>query len=463
MKLNPYYFILTGIVVMFIGGLWRIGPAGDQAYALLRFYAGICFWGAFLITFMQQRFAPEHRKYVYAFIGVLIYVGVISLPGFLEYFNFGGMRVHTALEFTKYGFVAFGLVLLTFDHKQIEMVLKFLIAGSIVLFICMLPFTDAQAAAEALSRRDAVAIAEEEAGGSAGVYQSLMSLTALYCTLALAVFSLKIGNIWRLLAVGSLACVLFTALYYSKRASLLDLTVTIGLFITVLGILSPRFPGVKKFQLLVFGFCGMVALLVGAQFFGAGLGIVWERLITRFDDIGRGEELWQFSRIYEARYWWAHAPFHVKILGAGSFGFHTSAVTGNFTHGLHIGWVLHFLKGGFPLLLFFIWIYASNVLTALRNLNRASSFAGICLPVYFTITFAHSSIFGSQFASFAVALSLFLFPALFALEKRAMGHGRGTAPYRGTHPGMRPRPRPSHQRGTPPLGAHPHMRPPLQP
>jgi len=159
-----------------------------------------------------------------------------------------------------------------------------------------------------------------------------------------------------------------------------------------------------------------VAVVLAMYFLGAS-GILLERLLSRFETLDSVDALRNFSRIYEVKVAWHEAPWRVRIFGGGSLYYHYSGVTGFLTDELHIGWAKLYLKGGVVAVFFFVWIFLENFRKAVRCFRRPSFAIGVTLPVFVALGLSHSTIFGARsVASFSVALSLFLFPALYSLE-----------------------------------------------
>lgn len=413
----PYYFIIAGMAFLFTGAFAQIFFSSNEIFALARLAMGICFFGAFFLCYFSEQFKPEHRKYAHVFVGILIYVFLLSIPNFMKFYGVQGARVTIALEFAYFSMIAFGLVWLTLTYDQIKILLKGLLLASVMIFLFMIPKMDAGSVAYLENRNQALHLIRE--GGGVDVYTAQMSLAYLYAMIFLASFAIRMSFTWRFVAVFSLAFVLITAIYYSKRSTFLDLVVVGMLFVFVHGLVAGRFGGAKRIKFVLFVGLAGCAILSAIVFFGDGSQILVERLVGRFDEFSMpGFNIMEFSRIYEVRVWWSEASFLNKILGGGAIYYFRSGVTGEPTVSLHIGWASLYSKGGPPLLLYFLWIYWGNFKCAFFHRRRPSAVVGMTLPVFFGFAMIHSTVFGPLFAGLAVALSLFLYPALFAIEDR---------------------------------------------
>lgn len=414
MNISLASILIFGVVTYFCASFLAVWDGPFVMYG--RFATAIAFMGAFFLCLMEKRFAPEHRKYAIAFIVVAIYAAILSVPNLIRIHGVPGWRTSAAQEFVMYGFFAFGLSLLCLSYRDLVKVFKVILVCAITLFLLMIPKMDASFVGMAGTRAQAMMDLQEDRS----VYNVQMSLAVLYVCLFLAAFSLRLEKVWRLLAVASLALTLIVSFYYSKRSTFLDLSVAVALFVLIQAFISKQKSGKRAVRIAVV-VAGVAAVFaVGAFFFRGDVDVVTSRLFTRFDEIldpDRGGIL-GFSRILEARFLWAESPWHHRLFGAGSMFYFPSAVTGNMQHTLHIGWATVFLKGGVPLLLFFIWILFGNVRQALRCRHLPSSFAGIALAAFIAVTMSHSTIIGAHSAGFGIAMALFLYPAIHRHERR---------------------------------------------
>jgi hypothetical protein len=418
LRLNPFNLILVGLGIYFLGSLGFVYTDHGHAWILARFGSAGCFFLAFFWQLRVGAFCPEHRKFAHAFLALLFYVACISFPDMTRFLGFAGWRAAFANAAVMYGFFAFGLTLMTLNYRELMFVLKALFAASVAMFVILIPRFDVQWVTYVASRGQA--LMELEEGAAAYHYQ--MSLSYIFLSMFLISFSVRMRIWWHFLAVGSLGFVLITAFYYSKRATLLDLVVTLALFFVFYGLLAKHIKGVGRWVYIFGGAAlAMISLSIAALFFEGGLGILADRLFGRveeFTELTDSGGLMEFSRIYEARMWFEQANVFVKIFGGGTHHYHISHATGEWTQGLHIGWAGLYLKGGAPLVFFFIWVYFYNIKTAFRVRSRPSFIVGLTLPLLYASSMLHSGMFGHLHASFGVALSLFLFPALYNLENR---------------------------------------------
>lgn len=430
-KIQPFHLLLAGLFFFAIGLLANVIYSSGEIFALMRLFMGISFFSAFFLALRSHQFAPEHRIYLKVFLILLVYVAILAIPNYMRFYWLQGMRVRIALEVAYYSMFAFGLVVLTLDYQRIVLLVKILLVGSVAMFLLCIPRMDAAAVIFEERRRLANDAAFAEAGG-VGAYQAQMSMAYIYLSSFLLIFALRIKPYWQMLAASSLAFVLITAFYYSKRATLLDLLATMALFIVVHGFLTGRFGGLRKFQFIAFGALGVLAVGLGVQFFGGGADILFERLVRRFDEFRAPDyQLQEFGRIREVQMWFAQASPLNKLLGAGPLGFHRSGATDNVTTGLHIGWAKLFVKGG-PVLVFFVaWIFWRNFTCAWRHRHRPSAIIGLSLPPLFATSMLHSSVFDVVPAGFVVAFALFLYPALFSLENRGLAPQKGDLTFKG--------------------------------
>lgn len=449
MKLNSFSLVLAGTVLFFFGGLINGWGGDERLWILVRLVTGICFFSAFALALVNKRFRPEQMVFVYVFLILLVYVGMISAPNFMRTYGMMGFRSALAGDFVSYGFLALGVTLLSFRYRETELFFKALLVASLALFVLLLPQLDPAWVGQAATRQEAgLAMGDDR-----GAYHIQLGLAVLFCVLFLASFAFKLSFIWRCAAAGSLAFVLIVAFYYAKRSTLIDVGIVLILFLCVHGMLSPLFGGVRRLQIFSYGALALAALAAGAYIFGDNIMVVAERVVMRFEELLFAGGVEGHGRVREAQVAWQTAPLHHRILGAGSLHYITSAATGNMTNSLHIGWAHLYFRAGPPLVLFFVLILASNLWRAFRDRRRPSFLVGATLPVFIALAMSHSTVFGSLFSSFAVVLALFLSPALYSLESRAFTHGRSP---RGAAVSERPAPPGYHARpGRPPFGPPP--------
>ncbi len=413
LRLNTFNLLVLGICVFFGGTLFAVAGAGTLAWLLIRFVAAVLFFFAAFIGFSRGQMRPQGRVYYKAFLCLLFYLTLMTLPNLAGTWGYMGYRAALAGDVITYGLFAFGLALFALSGKQMVALFKIFTAFCLGLFVLLLPFLDPSAVAAAGSRSEALDIAG--LGDSRHVYHFQMGMAAIFPYLLLSNFALPLKPLWRLALYITPAFVLLVALYYSKRAVILDLAVTMTLLSCVIVLFSTYFAGIKKFRAIFISVAIAIVLTISAFLFGKHLDVVITRLTDRLDQLTYS--LADTDRIIESQYYWARLPTRMKFTGAGSMYFHTS-LRAEPSATLHIGWMNLYHKGGPPLVLFVMYILMKNFLTSIRYRKNPSFAVGATLPVLLAISLAHSTIFGSLHGTFAFTLALFLYPALLSFEQK---------------------------------------------
>lgn len=421
-----FKLLIAGASLYFIASSLFIYTGHGHAWILARFLVAGLFFSAFLRQFLSGRLARENAKYCNAFIFILLYTAMISIPDILQYSGYPGWQAAFANAAIIYGFIAFGVVLLSLTYCELILIFKTILSLSFVSFVLLFPQFDPQLAVIADTRRDVF----NAIGDSRNAYAFQMSLAYIFLVSFLVAPSLKTSLLWRTMATASLFFVLITALFYSKRATILDLGAALTLFLIAYGLMAGVRIRSGKLRLGIYGGILGVVFVLANSFLGGNIDLLLGRVLDRFNDmpIVGPQSFMHFSRVYEVQAWFAGADFTTRLFGGGTHHWHLSAVTGQWTQGLHIGWAALFVRGGLPLVMFFLFIFADNIMQAIKFRNRPSSAIGLTLPLLIGFGMVHSTVFGSLHSGFAVAFSLFLYPALYRLENKAMT-GSGSNPY----------------------------------
>lgn len=417
MKLTTYTLAIASLVLFFITN-W-IGLLTDSNVFLV-------FWSLTIVALtmpllraaQNEVFHKKFGRYFTALIIVFIYIALITLPYLRGYMGQAGWRTVLANDFIALSALCWCLALGDISQRQLMNVIKLLILLTAVTFVVLLPFLDF--AVVKMSDARTTKFIEED---FLGVYRVLMALSSLAPVLMLLAYSLRLKLSWRLLTGAMMFGVLAVGLYYSKRATMLDVLVAASLFFVATFLFDQ---GKLAARLMTAGaiLCSVVlvgGLLISRDTSDGPVGVLVERLESRLDStasVGR-----ENVRIFESTSFFKYAPWKDRLFGKGLIGY--QSYRGVPTSHIHIGWVNFVYKGGWILFGFVLVLFWRNIVSSLRYRHRPYAMVGLVLPVYYAVSFAHSTVFGGQLSVLGVGLALFLHPII----QKQMGHQ-----------GQRPRP-----------------------
>lgn len=360
-------------------------------------------WLSFGITLSKKTFSRRLSHHVVIVLILFFYTLVISIPNMSAGIFDGDLRVPVVRGLLQWSIFPIGIVLMTLSVLELYRLLNVMMVTVILLVFLTLIFGD-YAALQVNSddyRRVVFGSMDNKSAYNIHLTASLFIIGLGFIYSALG--KLKKGKIIFLLGI---IISLFTAMYYGKRATITDLSIALILWYFAELRLSDKFSMVGIFRMVLgIVIAASIVLFVINLIFHDALFSFFDQLITRFYNTNSSATVGS-DRLYELEVYWNSLSLLQKISGAGLAYIYQGPIY-DFWHGTHIGWSNLHILGGFPLLIYGMYLAltaSTGYPIKLKNSEGKYYFSGLALLI--TISLSHSTIIG-DITGWIVAFALF--------------------------------------------------------